>query len=98
MRKLLAFVCPELDSTYDEIYRELALALEMPLEDTIRRFSPDDAVARIKYHRRQAGRRAVFQDLADELGIDAQTVFSAVSADGARMLLEAMRAKRAAAV
>ena len=58
----------------------------------------DDAVSRIKYHRRQAGRRAVFQDLADEMGIDAQTVFSAVSADGARMLLEALQAKRAGLV
>ena len=98
MPKLMSFVCPELDATYDEVYRELALYLEMPVGDTIKRFSPDDAVSRLKYHRRQASRRAVFQDLADELGIDAATVFSAVSADGAHMLLEAVRAKRGVAV
>jgi hypothetical protein len=98
MRKLMAFVCPELDVTYDEVYRELALFLEMGVEETMGRFSPDDAVARLKYHRRQASRRAVFSDLARELGVDETTVFSAVSADGAMILLEAIRAKREALV
>jgi hypothetical protein len=98
MPKLMSFVCPELDATYDEVYRELALHLEMPVADTIKRFGPDDAVTRLKYHRRQASRRAVFTELAGELGIDAATVFSAVSADGAHMLLEAIRERRAAAV
>jgi hypothetical protein len=94
MTKLMTFVCPELDVTYDEVYRELAQHLEMPLEDTVKRFTPDDALARLKYHRRQASRRAVFQELATEMGLDATTVFAAVSADGARILLDALRAKR----
>lgn len=94
MRKLMSFVCPELDVTYDEVYRELALFLEMPVEDTMKRFSPDDAVARLKYHRRQASRRAVFSDLARELGLEETTVFSAMSVDGAEILLDALLAKR----
>lgn len=98
MPKLMSFVCPELDATYDEVYRELALHLEMPVAETIKRHQPDDAVARLKYHRRQASRRAVFTELATELGIDAATVFAAVSADGAHMLLTAMRERRGVAV
>lgn len=98
MPKLMSFVCPELDATYDEVYRELSLHLEMPVAETIKRFTPDDAVARLKYHRRQASRRAVFTELAVELGIDAATVFAAVSADGAAILLDAVRERRAAHV
>ncbi|HEY9724680.1 MAG TPA: hypothetical protein V6D47_21945 [Oscillatoriaceae cyanobacterium] len=94
MLKLMSFVCPELDVTYDEVYTELAQALELTFEEASKRFSPDDAVARLKYHRRQAGRRAVFQELADELGVDATTVFAACSVDGAKILLDAVRAKR----
>ena len=54
MPKLMTFVCPELDATYEEVYRELSLHLEMPVAETTTRFSPDDAVARLKYHRRSA--------------------------------------------
>ena len=98
MPKLMTFVCPELDATYEEVYRELALHLEMPVSEATKRFTPDDAVARLKYHRRQASRRAVFTELATELGIDAATVFAAVSADGAAILLDAIRERRFAAV
>lgn len=94
MLKLMSFVCPELDVTYDEVYSELAQVLELTFEETSKRFSPDDAVARLKYHRRQAGRRAVFQELADELNVDVTSVFAACSADGAKILLDAVRAKR----
>ena len=98
MPKMLSFVCPELDVTYDEVYNELAMMLEVPVDEAVKRFSPDDAVARLKYHRRQAGRRAVFTDLAVELGVDATTVFAACSVDGAQILLDAIRAKREALV
>jgi hypothetical protein len=98
MLKLMSFVCPELDATYDEVYAELSSHLEMPVAETVKRFSPDDAVARLKYHRRQASRRAVFSELASEMGIDAATVFAAVSADGAAILLDAIRERRFAAV
>lgn len=94
MRNMLTFVCPEFDVTYEAVYRELSLHLEMPVDETINRFSPDDAVARLKYHRRQARRREVFQELANELGVDATTVFAACTADGAMILLDALRAKR----
>lgn len=98
MPKLLSFVCPELDVTYDQVYQELAMMLEVPVDEAVKRFSPDDAVARLKYHRRQAGRRAVFTELANELGVDATTVFAACSVDGAQILLDAIRAKREALV
>jgi hypothetical protein len=94
MRKILTFVCPELDLTYEDIYRELSLHLEMPGEEVIKTFSPDDAVSRLKYHRREASRRGVFQELALAMGVPVSTVFAACSADGARMLLDAMEAKR----
>jgi hypothetical protein len=95
MRNMMSFICPEFDVTYEAVYRELSLHLEMPAEETIKRFSPDDAVSNLKYHRRQARRREVFQELANELGVEATTVFSACSVDGATILLEALRAKRA---
>lgn len=94
MRNMMTFVCPELDLTYDEVYTELAQVLEVTREEAARQFSPDDAVSKLRYHRRQANRRAVFTELADELGVDSMTVFSAVSAEGARILLDAVRAKR----
>lgn len=94
MRNMMTFVCPELDVTYDAVYRELALHLELPVADVIERFAPDDATASLRYHRRQAQRRAVFQDLATELGVSATTVFAACSADGATILLEALRARQ----
>lgn len=93
MRNMMTFVCPELDLTYAEIYAELAQALEMTPEEVLE-LSPDDAVARLRYHRRQASRRAVFTELAEMLGVDTMTVFSAVSAEGARILLDAVRERR----
>jgi hypothetical protein len=98
MRNMLTFTCPELDCTYEAVYRELALHLELGVQETIDSFQPDDAVARLKYHRRQARRREVFQELANELGIDATTVFAACNVDGAQLLLEAVRERRAALV
>lgn len=98
MRNMLSFVCPELDVTYDVVYRELSLHLESPVEETMKTFSPDDAVASLKYHRRQARRREVFQDLAIELNVDVTTVFAACSVDGATILLDALRARREALV
>ncbi|MEB3330683.1 MAG: hypothetical protein VKQ33_15765 [Candidatus Sericytochromatia bacterium] len=97
MRNMMAFVCPELDTTYQEAYAELGRHLEMPVEDVIRRFPPDDAVARLRYHRRQARRRAVFQELADELDVDVTTVFAACSVDGAQILLDAVRSRHGSA-
>ena len=94
MRNMMTFVCPEIDTTYDEAYRELAQHLEMSVEETVERFQPDDAVARLRYHRRQAKRRAVFQELATELGVDVTTVFAACSAEGAQIRLAALDAKR----
>lgn len=98
MRNMMTFVCPELDETYDAIYRELALHLEMPVQETLDRFPPDDAVARLRYHRRQAKRRGVFSELAAELGVDPTTVFAACTAEGAQMLLDAIHERRAVAV
>jgi hypothetical protein len=98
VRNMMAFVCPELDTTYEEAYRELSVHLEIPVEEVVRRFPPDDAVARLRYHRRQAKRRAVFQELADELDVDVTTVFAACSVDGAHILLDAVRSRRALAV
>ena len=98
MRQLLTFVCAELDVTYDQAYRELALHLDLPVAETIKRFAPDDAVASLKYHRREARRRGVFHELAVELGVDPTVVFTAVNPDGAGVLLEALREKRVALV
>ena len=95
MRNLLTFVCPELELTYEQVYAELAMHLEVSAESLQARFAPDDAGCRLRYHRRQSARRAVFTDLASELGVDAATVFTAVSADGARILLDALKAKKA---
>ena len=98
MRNMMTFVCPELDTTYDAIYRELALHLEQGVQETMETFAPDDAVASLKYHRRQAKRRVVFQELATELGVDATTIYAACSVDGAQILLDAIQAKRLALV
>ncbi|MEB3220928.1 MAG: hypothetical protein VKS61_02520 [Candidatus Sericytochromatia bacterium] len=97
MRNMMAFVCPELDTTYEDAYSELSEHLEMPVAEVVRKFPPDDAVARLRYHRRQARRRAVFQELADELNVDVTTVFAACSVDGAHILLDAVRSRRGAA-
>ncbi|MDB5099983.1 MAG: hypothetical protein JWM80_4404 [Cyanobacteria bacterium RYN_339] len=98
MRNMLNFVIPELDCTYEAAYRELALHLEQSVQETMDGFMPDDAVASLKFHRRQARRREVFQALATELGVDVTTVFSACNVDGAQILLDAVRARRTALV
>lgn len=94
MKKFLQFVCPELDASYDAIYRELALYVDQSVESTLTDFPPDEAVVMLKYHRRQARRRQVAHELALELGVDAGVVFSATSPDGAQVLLDALRLRR----
>ena len=91
----LTFVCTELGATYEAVYQELADYLEMDLEEAALRFAPDAAAARVRYHRRQARRRGVQAELAEALGIDAAAVFAACGEEGARILLEALRAKAA---
>lgn len=94
MPQLLSFICAELNTPYEAVYAELAGHLELDLEATVKRFAPDDAVARVRYHRRQATRRSVQTQLAELLGIDAAPVFAACSDDGARILLDALLAAR----
>lgn len=97
MPRIMTFVCPELDTPYEAVYQELARYLEIDLEEAVRRFLPDDAVARVRYHRRQRQRQTVQLDLAEVLGIDPAAVFAACSDEGARILLDALRAKGAGA-
>lgn len=75
------------------IYDELAAYLEMDLDAIAARFSLEEAEARIRYHRRQASRRSVQAELAEAMGIDAEAVFAACGEEGARILLQALRAK-----
>lgn len=94
MAQLLSFVCAELNQPYEAVYSELARFLELDIESAVKRFAPDDAVARVRYHRRQQLRRGVQQELAELLGIDAAPVFAAVSDEGARILLDALQARK----
>ena len=94
MPTMLSFTCPELAMTYEAIYAELAGYLEITPHQAASGFAPDDAVARVRYHRRQAGRRGVQSELARALGIDEGVVYAAVGEEGARLLLEAMQAPR----
>ncbi len=75
------------------VYDELAAFLEMDVEAIAARFSPEEAEARVRYHRRQASRRSVQAELAEAMGIQAEAVFAACGEEGARILLEALRAK-----
>ena len=93
MPRFMTFVCPELDTSYEAVYQELAGYLEMDVEAAARRFAPDDAVARVRYHRRQTKRRNVQLDLAEMLGVDPAAVYAAVTDEGARILMDALRAK-----
>lgn len=97
MRKILAFVSPELGITYEELYSELAASVELPVEATFRRFPPDEAVTTLRYHRRQAERRALCDELAGALGVAPQVVYGACHAEGARALLEALKTRTAIA-
>lgn len=94
MPQLLSFTCAELNAPYERVYEELAARLELDVETTVKRFAPDDAVARVRYHRRQETRRGVQQQLAELLDLDAATVFAACSEEGARLLMDALVAKR----
>lgn len=91
----LIFECPDLGITFEAVYQELADHLEMELEEVFLRFDPDAAAARVRYHRRQALRRGVQVELAEAMGIDAAAVYAACGEEGARILLEALRAKAA---
>lgn len=93
MPRFMTFVCPDLDTTYEAVYRELAGYLEIDIEACAERFAPDDAVSRVRYHRRQHQRRTMQQELAEVLGIDPAAVFAAVNDEGARILLDALRVK-----
>ena len=97
MPRFMTFVCPELDVPYEAVYQELASYLEIDVEEAARRFLPDDAVARVRYHRRQRQRRTVQLDLAEHLGVDPAAVYAACSDEGARILLDALRAKETGA-
>ncbi|MDB5099266.1 MAG: hypothetical protein JWM80_3687 [Cyanobacteria bacterium RYN_339] len=93
MNRMFSFRCAELGMSYEDVYMELAGYLELELTEAAVRFAPDDAVARVRYFRRQATRRGQQLALAQELGIDAGAVFSACGEEGARILLAALRAK-----
>jgi len=93
MPRFMSFVCPELDTTYEAVYRELAGYLELDVDVCAERFPPDDAVSRVRYHRRQLMRRNMQQELAEALGIDPAAVYAAVNDEGARLLLDALRVK-----
>ena len=94
MPQLLSFTCPELNQPYEAVYTELAVYLELDLETTVKRFAPDDAVARVRYFRRQNSRRTMQPQLAELLGVDAEVVFQAVTEEGARLLYEGMTGPR----
>jgi hypothetical protein len=97
MRKILTFVVPDLDITYQELYEELSGHLGIDFEEATRRFAPDEAVPALRYHRRQAEGRAVGTELARRLGVSPEVVFAACTAEGARMLLAALPAAAAIA-
>lgn len=95
MRKILAFVSPDLGITYQELYTELAGHIGEAFDAATHRFAPDEAVTALRYYRRQAERREAAAELSRVLGVSAEDVFAACTPDGARLLLEAMQ-KRAA--
>lgn len=93
MTPMFSFTCADLDMTYEAVYQELAAILEVETTEAVKAFAPDDAVARVRYHRRQASRRTIQAQLATKLGIDASHVYAAVGEEGARILLEALEAR-----
>ncbi len=92
MRKILSFVEPTLQITYQELYTELAGHLDADIEIAIRRFPPDEAVPALKYFRRQDQRRLQVRNLAAKLGVDPQVVFEACTPEGASKLMDALTA------
>jgi hypothetical protein len=93
MRKLLTFVEPSLGLTYQDLYAELGDHLALHIEDTMRRFTPDEAPNVLRYHRRQLERRLEASRLAARLGVDVTVIHAACTAEGARVLLDALDAR-----
>lgn len=91
MRKILAFVSPELGITYQELYAELAGHMGEAFDEATRRFAPDEAAPALRYYRRQAERRDTAVELSRVLGVSQEVVFAACTPDGARLLLEALQ-------
>ena len=75
------------------LYRELASYLEVSIEDTAR-FSQDEAIALLKYHRRQRERREAALELARLLDVPTDVIFEAVTPTGTQLLLDALRAQK----
>ena len=96
MRKLMTFVEPSLGLTYQDLYAELGDHLALHIEDTMRRFTPDQAPDVLRYHRRQVERRLEASRLADRLGVDVSVIHASCTAEGARLLLAALEAKEEA--
>lgn len=97
MRKILAFVSPELGITYHELYQELAGHMGGAFDEATNRFAPDEAVTALRYYRRQSERRDTASELSRLLGVSQEVVFAACTPDGARLLLEALQVKSAIA-
>lgn len=97
MRKILAFVSPELGITYHELYQELAGHMGGAFDEATSRFAPDEAVTALRYYRRQTERRDTASELSRMLGVSPEVVFSACTPDGASLLLEALRSRAAIA-
>jgi len=92
VRKILSFLEPTLQITYNELYTELAGHLDVDLETAIRRFAPDEAVPALQYYRRQVCRRTQVRSLAEKLGVSPEVVFEACTPEGAGKLMEALPA------
>jgi hypothetical protein len=90
MRKILSFVEPTLQITYQQLYEELARHLEADLDTATRRFAPDEAVPALLYFRRQDARRCQARELAGRLGVEPAVVFEACTPDGAGKLIAAL--------
>lgn len=97
MRKILAFVSPELGITYHELYTELARHIGEGFEEATRRFAPDEAVTALRYYRRQAERRESVAELSRMLGVSAEVMFAATTPEGAQLLLDALKSRAAIA-
>ncbi|MEB3299538.1 MAG: hypothetical protein VKO21_08645 [Candidatus Sericytochromatia bacterium] len=96
MRKLLSFVEPTLGLTYQDLYSELGDHLALHLEETLKRFTPDEAPDVLRYHRRQVARRLEAERLAERLGVEVSVVHAACTPEGIRLLLEALEIRDAA--
>ncbi len=95
VRKILCFVEPTLQITYEELYDELARHLESDREDAIARFAPDEAVPALGYFRRQQRRREEATELARVLGVPREIVFESCTSQGAGKLMQALMARTA---